>query len=132
MNKLSNKQLMYKRIEKHGDNLKAIFNLNIDSVKLCKLLRRREVAGNDLATRYCNGDIDHHEYSLKSCKVLSSVKKILFPGGLGDPELNKAVFLNGDCRGYALKIEDRYVRDNGLVIERDWGGNGLIAPDLTN
>ena len=36
------KYIMYKRIEKHGDNLKSIFNLDVDSVKLCKQLFRLE------------------------------------------------------------------------------------------
>ena len=40
-------------------------------------------------------------------------------------------FINGDCRGYALKIKDQYVRENNLKIQTDFGGYGLIAPDLS-
>lgn len=42
------------------------------------------------------------------------------------------VFLNGDPRGYALKIEDEWLRDRPEVrIHKDWGGYGIIAPDLS-
>lgn len=40
------------------------------------------------------------------------------------------VFLNQDPRGYALKIKDNYVRLHGLNIYKDWGGYGIIAPEI--
>lgn len=41
------------------------------------------------------------------------------------------VFLNGDPRGYSLKIEDNWMRERqNLRLHRDWGGYGIIAPDL--
>jgi len=43
------------------------------------------------------------------------------------PELYKAVFINGDPRGYALKIKDEFVRENNLTIYQDWGGYGILA-----
>lgn len=50
------------------------------------------------------------------------------------------VFINRDPRGYALKIDDewlRKMRDNPNTvhlasIERDWGGYGIIAPEITD
>lgn len=41
------------------------------------------------------------------------------------------VFINLDARGYALKIKDEYMLEHGLNLHRDWGGYGIIAPDLT-
>ncbi len=41
------------------------------------------------------------------------------------------VFFNGDPRGYTLKIRDEYAREHQLKIHRDWGGYGIIAPDLS-
>lgn len=41
------------------------------------------------------------------------------------------VFLNSDPRGYALKILSEYVAKHELSIHRDWGGYGILAPDLT-
>jgi len=40
------------------------------------------------------------------------------------------VFINGDPRGYALKINDKYVRENQLRIYSDMGGYGIIAPEF--
>lgn len=38
------------------------------------------------------------------------------------------IFINRDPRGYQLKIDDAYAA--GLVIHKDWGGYGIIAPDI--
>lgn len=41
------------------------------------------------------------------------------------------VFLNGDPRGYALKIESDWMRERlKLRLHTDWGGYGILAPDL--
>jgi hypothetical protein len=42
-----------------------------------------------------------------------------------------AVFVNQDPRGYALKIDDEYMRAHSLDLERDGGEYGILAPDLT-
>ena len=41
------------------------------------------------------------------------------------------IFVNGDCRGYALKIFPDFITKNNFKIYLDWGGNGIIAPDFT-
>ena len=50
---------MYNKIQKHGDNLKTIFKLDVDSVKLCKKLFRLENKAHRLAEDYCNGFADN-------------------------------------------------------------------------
>lgn len=48
------------------------------------------------------------------------------------------VFVNLDPRGYALKIDDEWVRDQRAdhrtaykaAIHQDWGGYGIIAPEI--
>lgn len=41
------------------------------------------------------------------------------------------VFLNGDPRGYALKIEDNWMRARPeLRLHSDWGGYGILAPEI--
>jgi hypothetical protein len=47
---------------------------------------------------------------------------------LGD-KAKKIVFINFDPRGCALKIKSEAVE--GVKIYKDWGGNGIIAPDLS-
>lgn len=46
-------------------------------------------------------------------------------------EKGPKVFINRDPRGYALKIDDEDMRRLGLQIHSDWGGYGIIAPDLS-
>ena len=118
------KEILYSRITKHGQNLKAVFNLNqdIDPVKLCKRLFRLENKAHKLALDFCNGEIDQLEWDQKANKILTKVEAIL--------KNKKVLFLNGDARGYALKIDDGYIRNNNLNIHRDWGGYGIVAPDF--
>lgn len=125
--KKNKKQILAERIIKHGNDLKQIFELDVseDPTALCKRLRRLELLGERLAVDYCNGDLDSDAYETTSGKLLDKVDKILNFTKLGIP-----VFHNGDPRGYALKIRDEYVREYCLEIHRDWGGYGIIAPDL--
>jgi Mg2+ and Co2+ transporter CorA len=118
--KMNKREKMYQMIQKHGDNLKAIFNINEDSVKLCKKLFRLENKAHRLATDYCNGDFQGNIKN-ESKKIVDKAKKIL---------KTNEIFFNRDARGYALKIKDDFIRVNNLSIYRDWGGYGIIAPDF--
>ena len=71
------KEILYKNIKKHGDNLKAIFKLEIDSIKLCKMLFRLESKAHQLAEHFCNGVIDQLEWDTKGDKILSKGETIL-------------------------------------------------------
>jgi hypothetical protein len=118
------KEILYSRITRHGQNLKAMFNLDhdIDPVKLCKRLLRLETKAHRLAEDFCNGVIDQIEWDKKADQILTKVETIL--------KNKKVLFLNGDARGYALKIDDEYLKNNNFNIHRDWGGYGIIAPDF--
>ena len=38
---------------------------------------------------------------------------------------------NGDCRGFTLKIDSDYMRDNKIYpFYSDWGNYGIIAPSF--
>jgi len=129
METLTKKEAMYQRIENHGDDLNRIFNTGIEPVALCKKLHRLEVKANLLATNWCNGDIEEHDYNIQSNDILVKVGSIL--GLIKDGIPIYPLFFNGDCRGYTLKLDDSYVKDNNIQIHRDWGGYGIIAPDLS-
>ena len=122
---ISSKEKMYQRIERHGENLKAIFNLSddVDSIKLCKQLFRLENKAHRLAEDDYNGENVKTEVE----KIFKSICKILNLKNINDFE----IFWNNDPRGYALKIDDEFVRKNKLEIDRDWGGNGILAPDFS-
>ena len=119
MNK-QEKYIMYQRIEKHGDNLKSIFNLDVDSVKLCKQLFRLENKAHRLATDYCNGDFQG-DIDKASDKILYKVASILNTNTFN-------MFFNGDARGYALKFFEDFSKDKSIY--KDFGGYGIIAPDF--
>ena len=122
--KATKKELLYSRITKHGQDLKRVFNLDptTDPVKLCKKLLRLENKAHRLATDFCNGDVDQIEFDTKGDKILKKVETIL--------KDKKHLLLNGDARGYALKIDGDFLRINNLSIFRDWGGFGIVAPDF--
>ncbi len=123
------KTRMYDQIRKHGENLNDIFNTGIEPIALCKKLRRLEVKASRLAIDYCNGTngVDTDNWEAKTEPVLKAVDKILHYTDKG-----YAVFVNGDARGFALKIDSECVRDEQLNIWKDWGGYGILAPDFSN
>lgn len=120
----------YARIREHGENLLKIFPdaTEQDPVALCKKLRRLEARASSFALRLCNGPEFATEDEADECgnRILEQVKNLLF--GMG-PE-NVTVILNRDPRGYALKIDDRWMQAHNPKLHRDWGGYGIIAPEI--
>lgn len=123
--KKSKHATMYERITRHGENLLVIFPdaTEKDPVLLCKKLLRLENKAHRAAEDYCNGAIDSDGWEDVTERILDKLDNILQFRKAGVP-----VFVNGDPRGYALKIPDEAAK--GMVIHRDWGGYGIIAPDL--
>ena len=141
------KERMYAAIELHGENLNVIFKTGIDNITLCKKLFRLENKAHHATTCLCNTNtLDRLElnrftgYDVKQAteeeqdayfnKILESLDKILDFKRKGVP-----VFINHDPRGYALKIRESWVteyKNKGGRIYSDWGGYGILAPDLTN
>lgn len=123
---MNKKERMYQEITKHGANLNAIFKTDLDNVSLAKKLFSLENKAHKLATDYCNGEngMDSSEAWEKATQeILLKVDKITDFKAQGVP-----VFVNGDARGYALKISSEYVEK--LNIHKDWGGYGILAPDF--
>ena len=112
-------------IRNHGEHIKQIFGLpaDMDPLTLCKQLRRLENKAHRLAEAWCNGTIDADTYDARADKILASLNKLLNYRTQGVP-----VFLNSDPRGYALKIKDGFCQH--LRIYKDWGGYGILAPEI--
>lgn len=115
-----------KKIRQHGENLQAIFpaTKDMDPVALCKKLRRLENWITSDSVRYCNSDTDMPTFERQAHNAMNRLKKILQPNGV-------PVLINSDPRGYALKIDDAYMREHKIQLERDMGGYGIIAPEIT-
>lgn len=141
---MNKKERMYKQIKEHGENLNAIFNTGIDNVTLCKKLLRIENKAHHAITCLCNTNTldllelnQYTGYDVEQAteeeqdtffdKIRASLVRIL------GKKAEKACFINFDPRGYALKIRPEYLAelgDNGKAIFKDWGGNGILAPEF--
>lgn len=121
MKKTTKYDAMYTRIEKHGRDLVEFYGLTgVEPIKLCKSLRILEGKANRAAVDYCNGDISPEQWQAIADRAKKSLIKLL---GRND------IFINGDPRGYALKIDEEASKQwRGY---RDMGGYGILAPDLT-
>ena len=124
-------------IVRHGESLLEAFPdaTERDPVKLCKKLRRIEAEAARIGLRLCNGPwFDGVEAwaDAEEGKALSKVRALL---GLSEADADaRGLFVNRDPRGYALKLGDDWTREHNRTarvrIHSDWGGYGLLAPDL--
>lgn len=90
-------------------------------VQLWRALRKIESALERVAVAYCNGEAGQSQWEAEKRKAEGAVFRVF--GRLPD-----GLYINGDPRGYMLKI-DRAA--GGFVPEgmhRDWGGYGILAP----
>ena len=119
------KETIRKRVEDHGINLLKIFpNAKIaDPVQLCRKLRQLELRASRFTVALCNGTTSQDAGDKGLEKIETEVNDLL--GNTDVP-----VFINRDPRGYALKIDDEWMLTTETNIERDWGGYGILAPDL--
>lgn len=126
---MNKREKMYADIQKHGQNLLAIFPnaTKADPVSLAKTLFSLENKAHRLTELLCDSipatTKDAAESELDKIEI--KAKKLL-----GVPADAPYVFINHDPRGYALKIKDAWLRDNNHVLYRDWGGYGILAPDF--
>ena len=131
MVKLTKHDKMYSEIQKHGEKLNVIFETGLEPITLCKKLRHLEAQAHKLTEEMANTGEDHEE---KLTVILAKVKRVLYDY-TGEADYNiplyDALFINQDPRGYALKIDDQYMRDHNLDLHRDWGGYGILAPDFS-
>ena len=119
---MTRKDRMNEQIFRHGVNVKAIFGLDCSAVSIAKSLHRLEVKAHRLAEMECNGDAVPEGWEES---IFKSLDNLLHFTAKGIP-----VLVNGDPRGYALKIDDGYVREKRVDIYRDWGGYGILAPEF--
>jgi len=119
---MTKKEKMYERIEQHGENLKRIFGLDVDAVKLCKKLFSLEHKAHKITTDACNGDIFGDDLLIAEENILKRLCKIIGPANA------VRCFINGDARGCALKLSEK--ESKTVEIYKDWGGCGILAPDF--
>lgn len=110
--------------QRHGEALKRFFGLPdfTDAVALVKELQTLERRAHRYTENYCNGIVDEKA----SERIEDSIYKQLSAFGISRDK----VFINGDCRGYALKIREEYSKT--FDGDKDWGGYGILGPKFSN
>lgn len=122
-------------VKRHGESLLLAFPncTEKDPVALCKKLRRIETSIAPILLRNCNEGVPDEEMDAATDKAKTRACALL---GL-QPDVGDGLSLriNRDPRGYALKMEPGWVtllrEKRGLGFYQDWGGYGILAPDLT-
>lgn len=124
---MTKKQRRDELILRHGLLLQRIFpaTKSMGPVALYKRLHRLEVEACNANVRECNEQLPAGWSEKKEASLLRRLNALL-----GYKAASVPVFLSGDPRGHALKIEDFWVRAEGADIYRDLGGYGILAPDF--
>ena len=118
------------RFTKHCQQLEALGAK--DGVIAYNQLRKFEINAHKLAENGCNFGVE--ESARREYKITKEVEKVF--GG----KLPMGFFINGDPRGYALKIKEEQNRifvnsddgknhDKYVINHRDFGGYGILAPN---
>ena len=132
------KQEIEKKVIEHGNKLIKLFRLDekTNPINLCRALRRLEEEAEKMAISFCNGDINIDESDIIENKLLNKLDSLLH---FRDLNMSDDIFINTDCRGYQLKIKDKFLRtiENNpesyfyqLNLYKDWGGYGILAPEF--
>lgn len=118
-----------KRRKAHHAALAKLAGGNVDGLKLWRKLRAIERALYTVCERYTNGECD-----LRAWEKAKASGRIALHVAFGG-EIPKGVYINGDPRGHMLKLDCGSAGEPGVPIpegmERDWGGDGLLAPEIT-
>lgn len=113
---------------RHVDVLAEIFPvMRLDRANAWEKLKRLERRAARHALRGCNGpEWPEGEQERDEARILAAVDKVTGYKAAGVP-----VFLNGDPRGYSLKIDDKWTHAKGYEgLHTDFGGYGILAPEF--
>ena len=116
------------RLNKHYNSLEHINNLcgggKLTGKQLSLKLFKLEQEAHKITTDECNGD-NTPEQDTRLEQIKEEVQA-LFNGNL------QGFFINGDARGYALKIKDKVMREvyTDSRLYQDWGGYGILSPEI--
>lgn len=124
--------------QRHNSALKELADSitpknKLSGLQLWRRLRRLEVRAHNAATAQCNGESyggqpyrDEAEWEAFKDGIRADVAKVF--GGNLPPRF----FINGDPRGYALKLDggDGTKPATSFALVQDWGRNQILAPDI--
>lgn len=111
-----------------------------DGKKISVALFKIEREAHNAATAQCNGEAfegqpfrNEEHWEAFKVGIQARVERVLM-----FPHHNTRVpgfFINGDPRGYALKIDNEDPKGKELIeavkLHADWGGYGILSPEIT-
>lgn len=114
----------------HERKLRKIFKVHKALVpgELFSKLQRLENRAQAIALQLCNGPEfagGYEEVDDLCEKILDKIDSLLNFRKVGID-----VRINRDPRGYSLKIYEQQVRTSKLDITTDWGGYGILCPEI--
>lgn len=95
-------------------------------------IQKLEKEVNAFAEKRCSVYIEQNVITKKKANFIKKIKSLFDK----DAEILQYIIINGDPRGYGLKIDDNYVwdlrekTDGKINIFTDLGGNGILAPNF--
>lgn len=98
----------------------------LDFIEVFEKMYKLEAAASRLSLGYCCGTITTEQWETKTEKLLEKVRALL-------PKNGKHVYVNGDARGYALKVRGEVsekLKYKYMPGHTDWGGYYILAPEL--
>jgi hypothetical protein len=116
---------MYTKRQRKWNHVKELYALGLKRGKFNRLIEIEHKAAK-LAGDACNClSMESPQYNLRHKEIINDLQ-ILF-GTI----LPKGLFINGDPRGYSLKIrtEDNGEYPNRKISYTDWGGYGILVPE---
>jgi len=128
---MNRKERKAEQLARHYNNLATLFTMCGGVAKDGKVYSGRQLslklwklekAANKAATDWANGDLTEAQYEAKEGPIKAEVEN-LFPTLEG-------FFCNGDPRGYALKIRTETMKAKGYPLTTDWGGFGILSPEI--
>lgn len=110
--------------ENHHKALEALRgpDCHLSGIQLWRKLRRMENVAHTAATKYCNGEIDDYTFEQVKDRTVEQIN-IMFG------RIVVGLFVNGDPRGYALKLEPS---SKPTGMHRDWGDYGILAAEIND
>lgn len=125
---------------------------NVDGKKISVALLKIERDANNAATAQCNGadyngqpfrktwddvtgdELDENPWEAFKRSIAERVA-LAFGRSPRPENAPPAFFVNGDARGYALKIDNEKPEGKALIeavkLHTDWGGFGILSPEIT-
>jgi len=128
---MTKKEYRQEQLLRHYNNLASLFTLLGGKTANGKVLTGRQLSlkllklenyAHTAALDWCNGDITMEKFEQVSEDVTGQILE-LFPN-------IKGFFVNGDARGYALKIKTEIMNELKYPIGTDWGGYGILSPEI--